>query len=75
MVHNQATNFRTLATQFVPGSIALALATSALFGLHLDLASTAFAYSIASRRSSSTSWQPSVVTSPLSATSKENDSI
>jgi hypothetical protein len=36
MVHNQATNFRTLATQFVPGSIALALATSALFGLRLD---------------------------------------
>jgi hypothetical protein len=47
MVHNQATNFRTLATQFVPGSIALALATLALFGLRLDLASTAFAYSIA----------------------------
>jgi hypothetical protein len=36
MVHNQAANFRTLATQFVPGSIALALATLALFGLRLD---------------------------------------
>jgi hypothetical protein len=45
MVHNQATNFRSLAARFVFGSIAPALATLAFFGLHL--ASTAFADVIA----------------------------
>jgi hypothetical protein len=45
MVHNQATNFRSLAARLVFGSIAPALATLAFFGLHL--ASTAFAFVIA----------------------------
>jgi hypothetical protein len=47
MVHNQATNFRNLAAQFVLGSIALALVTLACFGLHVDLTPTAFACLIA----------------------------
>jgi hypothetical protein len=45
MVHNQATNFRSLPARFVFGSIAPALVTLASFELHL--ASTAFAYVIA----------------------------
>jgi PAS domain S-box-containing protein len=40
----QTTNFRDFAAQFFLGSIALALATLAFFRLHIDLASTAFAY-------------------------------
>jgi hypothetical protein len=47
MVHSQATNFPRLAAQFVLGSIAPALAMLAFFGFHVDLASTAFAHSIA----------------------------
>src|ERR1700686_248454 len=46
MVHNQATNFRSLAARFVFGGIAPALTTLAFFGLYF--ASTAFAYVIAS---------------------------
>jgi K+-sensing histidine kinase KdpD len=40
----QTTSFRDFAAQFFLGSIALALATLASFRLHIDLASTAFAY-------------------------------
>ena len=63
MVHNQATNFRNFAAQFVLGNIALALVTLACFGLHVDLAPTAFACLIA------------IVSSLiiLSGTSMEND--
>jgi hypothetical protein len=46
MVHNQTTNFRNLAAQFFLGSIALALVTLAFFRIHVDLASTTFAYLI-----------------------------
>jgi hypothetical protein len=45
MVHNQATNFRSLAARFVFGGIAPALAALAFFELHL--ASTALAHVIA----------------------------
>jgi len=46
MVHNRTTNFRNLAAQFFPGSIALASVTLAFFRLGVDLASTTFAYLI-----------------------------
>jgi hypothetical protein len=46
MVHNQTTNFQNLAAQYFLGSIALALVTLVFFRIHVDLASTAFAYLI-----------------------------
>jgi hypothetical protein len=74
MVHNQAANFLSLATQFVLGSIALALAALACFGLHVDFASTAFAYSIAIApviAMTNLAAVGGLIT--LSGTSKEND--
>ncbi len=46
MKRNQTTNFWKLAAQLFLGSIALALVTLVFFWLHVDLASTAFAYLI-----------------------------
>jgi PAS domain S-box-containing protein len=46
MMRNQTTNFWNLAAQFLLGSIALALVTLVFYRLHVDLASTAFAYLI-----------------------------
>jgi C4-dicarboxylate-specific signal transduction histidine kinase len=44
MMHSQTMNFGGLAALLFLGSIALALVTLAFFWLHVDLASTAFAY-------------------------------
>ncbi len=46
MMRNQTENFRNLAAQFFPGSIALALVNLVFFWLQVDLDSTAFAYLI-----------------------------
>jgi hypothetical protein len=61
MVHDQATNFRSLAVQFGLGCIARALVTSAFFGLYVDLASTAFANLIATVSVAMNCPQPSAV--------------
>jgi PAS domain S-box-containing protein len=46
MMRNQITNFWNAAAQFFLGGIALALVTVVFYRLHVDLASTAFAYLI-----------------------------
>ena len=47
MMHNQTRDFGTSATQFLLGSLVLALVTLVCFRLHVDLAATAFVYLIA----------------------------